>query len=410
MLPTMGRRKRTSGGIRGLEWHGRSYRWRRMVNGKRLRVNLETADYDEAVAKVLELEGRTEVIDGAPWEEEVDRYIAEQKRMGKLSEAYGRSRRTVLKKAGRDMGVTAPRELTAARVRAWYAAVTKERSAQTANHYLAHVRVFARWLVKRQRLLMSPVEEVESAAVQGRTRSVFVPAERVRELLDAAREEDAELELILLLGFECGMRHGEMSAARGEWVDLAAGTITIPAAEVDGTWSRKGRTGRKKAVTVPLVARLREWFDAHGVPRPYLLQPEVRPGRAVYRYDFRKKVAGFFRRQGLEGVWIHDMRRSFGSNRVSAGVSIEKVANWMGIHPGTAWRHYARFMPADREIERGSAGGEGNGRDERAGNDGGPGGGRSVGERLREVQGLREEGLISEEEEARVRAEILREL
>ena len=185
---------------------------------------------------------------------------------------------------------------------------------------------------------------------------MFLPAARVAELLEAARQrEDAELELILLLACEAGLRHGEISAARADWVNLEAGTITVPAVERDGSWGRKGKTGRRRAVTVPMVPALVEWFTVHGIPSPFLLRPGKGWGKFLYRYEFRKKLRLFLVAHGHPEVTIHDLRRSFGSNRVNAGVSLEKVAHWMGIHPQTAWKHYARFMPADDEIRRGSA-------------------------------------------------------
>ena len=42
---------------------------------------------------------------------------------------------------------------------------------------------------------------------------------------------------------------------------------------------------------------------------------------------------------------LDEMRRSFASNRVSAGVSIEKVANWLGDSTAVAWTNYSRFPP-----------------------------------------------------------------
>jgi len=46
------------------------------------------------------------------------------------------------------------------------------------------------------------------------------------------------------------------------------------------------------------------------------------------------------------------MRRTFASLRVSAGVSIYKVAAWLGDRLATTEKHYAYLVPADEEIEK----------------------------------------------------------
>jgi hypothetical protein len=41
--------------------------------------------------------------------------------------------------------------------------------------------------------------------------------------------------------------------------------------------------------------------------------------------------------------------------RVSAGVPIEKIANWLGDTIQVAWRNYSRFLPVDHAINLGAA-------------------------------------------------------
>lgn len=81
----------------------------------------------------------------------------------------------------------------------------------------------------------------------------------------------------------------------------------------------------------------------------------LQAGSWRYRYDFRKAYDTYMKPQGYGGVTAHDMRRSFASNRVSAGVSIEKVANWLGDTIQVAWKNYSRFLPVDRDINLGAA-------------------------------------------------------
>lgn len=48
----------------------------------------------------------------------------------------------------------------------------------------------------------------------------------------------------------------------------------------------------------------------------------------------------------------HVMRHSFASNLVSAGVSLYKVAKWMGDDPRVVDKHYAKLTPDDGDIEK----------------------------------------------------------
>jgi hypothetical protein len=47
------------------------------------------------------------------------------------------------------------------------------------------------------------------------------------------------------------------------------------------------------------------------------------------------------------------MRRSFGSNRASAGTSIYKIAVWLGDKIEVVERSYGHLIPQDQEINRG---------------------------------------------------------
>jgi hypothetical protein len=50
---------------------------------------------------------------------------------------------------------------------------------------------------------------------------------------------------------------------------------------------------------------------------------------------------------------FHDLRRTFSSLKVSAGVSIYKVAKWNGHRVEIAELHYGHLVPSDDEIEIG---------------------------------------------------------
>ena len=56
--------------------------------------------------------------------------------------------------------------------------------------------------------------------------------------------------------------------------------------------------------------------------------------------------------QKVPWVTPHIMRHTFASLLASAGVSIYKIAKWLGDDVRTVQRHYAKLLPNDSEIER----------------------------------------------------------
>jgi integrase len=332
--------------ITGLYRRGQVWWWNFQEEGHRVRVSLETTDRSEAVRKVLDYRAKPHLMDAGRWEFEVDQYLSDQRERGRLSPTYAGSRRYVLMRFAKDAGIETPRQVNTRLIQGWYNKL-KAHNPETAKHYVVHLRVFLTHLVERHKLHDNPAGKVRFDKLVHRTRDVFIPRDEVARLIDKSPDDD--LRLILLLGFECGMRKQEIVCARPSWLDLKSGTITIPAKE-DG-FVRKNR----KSTTIPMTERVKGFFAAGSWKGDYLLRPDIASGAWRYRYDFRKSFTGYMTRQGHGHVTAHDMRRSFASNRVSAGVSIEKVANWLGDTIQVAWKNYSRFLPVDADINRGAA-------------------------------------------------------
>lgn len=311
-----------------------------------MRISLETCDQAEAIRKVLEYRAQPHLSDAGRWDYEVSQYLRDQQNRGRLSPSYAESRRYVLVKFAADAGIESPREVSAGALQRWYDAL-KARNPETAKHYVVHVRVFLSHLVEHHKLHENPAKKVRFDKTVHRTRDLFIARGEVGRLIDEAPDDD--LRLILLLGFECGMRKQEIISSRPAWLDLSTGTIRIPAKE-EG-FIRKNR----KSTTIPMTERVRAFMTSRDWPGPYLLRPDVAVGSWRYRYDFRKTYDSYMLQHGYGEVTVHDMRRSFASNRVSAGVSIEKVANWLGDTIQVAWKNYSRFLPVDSDINRGAA-------------------------------------------------------
>jgi integrase len=412
--------KRKKYAVAGLDRHGSKWRWRRMVGGRLISHTFAAASEAEAVAMAMDLAGRPEVRAAGAWEFEARRYVSGQVAAGGLSRNYGRERLRVLLTEGERMGVEKPAELTLARAQAWYDERTGsgERKIGSVNHYVLHLMGMEKFLAEEGKCLDGVMGRVRTLEAEDNVREVWLTAEEVGRILGVARAKFENRgkrweregwpyeELWILLAAECGMRGGEIDAARSEWVDLERGVMVVPVEDdydESRTWRRKGKRGVRRAAMIPLSARVRGFFEEWGVGEPYLLNPEGVWGRGAYRVERGKRMRQFLNGCGLGEVTGHDLRRSFGSNRVGAGVPMEKVANWMGISLKVAWERYARFVPDDGAIEAGTAVSA----EAEAPAPADAGVMRPVKERLQELGELLESGLISEEEFAAKRAGIL---
>jgi integrase len=74
-------------------------------------------------------------------------------------------------------------------------------------------------------------------------------------------------------------------------------------------------------------------------------------GKGDYRYDFKGVWKRHMKRCGVT-CSIHDSRRSFASNLVSRGMSIYKVAKYLGDGVAVVERSYGHLAPADKEISK----------------------------------------------------------
>ena len=158
------------------------------------------------------------------------------------------------------------------------------------------------------------------------------PAEIAR--LTAALEQSpsqraADAIRLLLL---TGARKTEVTAARWEQFDLAAGTWTKPAAA----------TKQKADHHVPLSAPALQLLNAIGSkPQGYLFPRRDGDGYLHIRgtWEAVRKAAG------IEDVHLHDLRHSFASILVSSGASLPLIGALLGhTNPGTTARYSHLFL------------------------------------------------------------------
>jgi len=336
--------------------------WFRYSSEKRQRrVALRTADLAEAItrARAILAEGLIAADafnpnEPAPRRREIhdliDRYLLESQSRTKepLRKVTADTRRYILQKFVSDTGITRAGEITGSKINQWLVQLKAGgKSRDTLWTYGERVRNFVKFLIPRY----APNTALDGFTVPDQPstgRRNWICSGEITKILEAA-EGDHELEFVLLCGFDAGLRRNEISEARVGWFDLENGLLHV---SNDNAFVTKDRDNR----TIPLTDRFAAFLKIYLAGRDnreYVLAPtKTVKGVNKYRYDSNKRVRSHFERCHVNSSF-HDMRRSFGSNRASAGVSIYKIATWLGDGIEVVQRSYGHLAPQDSEINRG---------------------------------------------------------
>lgn len=189
----------------------------------------------------------------------------------------------------------------------------------------------------------NPVRKVKPFAEAERER--FVTPEELPRLFDAIEAaEDERIADFLRLALLTGARKSAILRMKFADVDLGRAVWTIPASD-----SKNGQT-----VHLPLVA------DAVKVIKARQAVADGRawvfPGRhgKGHLTDIRKPVAKVFTAAGLEGVRLHDLRRTFGSWQAANGSSELLIGKSLGHRNSRSTAVYARLTldPVRESVER----------------------------------------------------------
>jgi integrase len=210
------------------------------------------------------------------------------------------------------------------------------------------IRGFCTWLVEKKKLRFNPAEFIQTRCMTSAKGRPFCRREQVDELIVGSPDND--LKFIQFAGFHAGLRKEEIIQARPEWFDLRLNIITIVESE---DWKPKDKDKRSIPLSKAFRKFLVEEMCVNGeLPGPFLLKPEKVQGKARYRYDFRKPFEEYVRSKKLDWVKPHVMRHTFASLLAIAGVSIFKIAKWLGDDVRVVERHYAHLLPQDPDVER----------------------------------------------------------
>jgi integrase len=221
------------------------------------------------------------------------------------------------------------------------------------------VRSFVQYLVSKKFLPASILVDFTVPEQSSVGRKNWVRKDEVTRVLDAATG-DPILKFALLAGFDSGLRREEISEARVSWFDLEHKLLHVMEHE---NFVPKDRENRAIPLSPRFLDFLKGTENSEGVrtkgflegrnQNEYVLAPEkIKKGKSEYRYDTNKRVRSHFERCKVKSSF-HDMRRSFASNRVSAGQSIYIVARWLGDGIVVTERSYGHLEPQGDQISLG---------------------------------------------------------
>lgn len=344
----MSKNKNGGAEMKGIYVRGKTY-WIQlpMKNGHRpAPITLETDELGEAIKRAAEIRENPLLTKEARFDEEIKAFADYKVRMREWTADSKESKRAVLLA----FAATLSSHFTAAAVTApliqkYHDGLQKRGlSDSTVNGYMMAFKSFFNWAVGVQKIMRrSPMENVKIVKTEGKARKDFADFELRDKLITEAPDDD--LKFILYAGFHWGLRKREIMEARPFWFDLDGGMLHL---RKTSTMQFKDREERAIPMSKESVAFMRRY----GLHAPFVLKPEVAHGKSRYRYDFRAPFDAYMKAQGAEWVTPHIMRHTFASLLASAGVSIFKIAMWLGDDVATVQKHYAKLLPADKDIEK----------------------------------------------------------
>ncbi len=341
--------------LAGLYLRGKNFWYRYSFDGRQHRLSLETDDEAAAVARAMEIRANPELADINHLKLEIKDYVQHQSQTGIFTRNSVANRTAVLNRWADDLGATDVRAITTERLQKWYEWLKQRKdeplTESTARSYLLMVRGFFNHLVEVNKVRDNPAVDVKTAKLKVGVRRQFCDPALTQKLLDGC--QDRELKFVLYCGFHGGLRKEEIIMSRPSWISLNDGLLHVTQS---GDWKPKDKEDRTIPLTKAFLEFLRtEMCGADGLPAPFIIAPAKQPGRGRYRYDFRKPFEIYMAQQKCPWVTPHVMRHTFASLLASRGVSIYKIAKWLGDGVEVTQKHYAHLLPKDEDIEKGFA-------------------------------------------------------
>jgi len=216
-------------------------------------------------------------------------------------------------------------------------------SASKVRNVIMPLRAIYRHALERDEVMTNPTANLRLPADLG-TRDRVASADEAVLLIAALPETDRAL---WATAFYAGLRLGELRALRWDNVDLAAGVIMVERSwdAKEGEIEPKSVKGRRRT---PITATLRDYLAEHKVrtgrnghdfvlgaaaDRPFT--PSHIRKRAKKAWDAESAKRRECNLEPLQPIGLHECRHTAVSLMVDAGLSLERVGDYVGH--SSAW-------------------------------------------------------------------------
>jgi integrase len=248
-----------------------------------------------------------------PWAQTNHRgYVATRSRVGLLCQAFG------------DQQLSG---ITPLKVDEYISQRAVTHKPATVNRDIAVLRHMFRKAMSWGKALSNPAAHVKPLRADNR-RLRYLSQEEMTRLLDVA---DETLRPVLITALYTGLRRGELFSLTWQDVDLKHGVVRVV----------QTKSGERREI--PLSDTLRDTLLT--LPRR-LASDYVFPGKTGHGLvDIRKRFHRALKEAGIEGFVFHDLRHTFASHLVMAGVDLMTVKEFLGHADIKMTMRYAHLAP-----------------------------------------------------------------
>ena len=230
------------------------------------------------------------------------------------------------------------------------------------QHSLRRIlRRFYNWAKDPKRRLVKnyPIAAVELGRLGNKSRRSDPFCTKVQRDMLIAQAPDDDMRFVLYMGFHAGLRKLEIMEARRRWFHIGGEERYMEVRKAEGMFLRPGEkpfpikdsVERDIPISKDFKAFLRHYLKPDLTPLDFVLRPEVKHRKSQYRVDFTKPFSVYMHSQRLAWVTPHTMRRTFASLLVQKGISMSKVAIWLGDDEVLTAKKYAFLVKSDGDID-----------------------------------------------------------
>jgi len=220
-------------------------------------------------------------------------------------------------------------------------------SAESMRKHIAHLKTICKYAVSQGLLHQDPSASIKLPKVPKSLPRFLTPAERDR-LLAVAEEKGRDYHLLVACGVYLGLRKAELNSLTWKSIDFEKKIAYVVNTEDFTTKSGKPRT-------IPICDELLAILVRYRQLAGFVMAPRKRyRDKARYRWEFREGFEAMVVETKLDPRVItpHALRHTFASTLAQRGVSLYKIAAWMGHSTAQVTELYAHLTAYDEDITR----------------------------------------------------------